>query len=245
MDKRLIEERLKVSPDSADVDHLVQCLSNLRKRAREGEMVKEQVIKVGTSATFLLLRSMYAFTPRPRQKKQGRVSVNRALVGRCKPCLSEVRFDFLLEVSKLLLELTLGTPSKAQDVMLGVCSALADLGVEEPAFSKMLQNGVRLLAKMLSTMGGREWKSWVGDSHTPEWLCEPCLRNSTSSDEMVELLYSLAALHGGKMPFNLLPYAWILAIHCAVPGQRVKLLSRICPNIDFIRFHTHPSFKSW
>lgn len=32
---------------------------------------------------------------------------------------------------------------------------------------------------------------------------------------MVELLFSLAGLHGGKLPFNMLAYAWVLATHCA------------------------------
>lgn len=150
LDKRVMEDRLSVS-DSADVDYLIQCASNLKRAARaeragDVEVVQEQMIKV----------------------------------------------------CKLLLEHMPEKPEKVQEVMSVVCAALADLGLEEPIFNSMLYKGLRVLAR------------------NPE----PC-------DGMVELLFSLAGLHGGKLPFNMLAYAWVLATHCAAEVKSAESCAKL------------------
>lgn len=75
LDKRVMEDRLSVS-DSADVDYLIQCASNLKRAARaeragDVEVVQEQMIKAGP--VFAKRRHQKSKTPAKNMQKQSRL----------------------------------------------------------------------------------------------------------------------------------------------------------------------------
>eukprot|EP00913_Durusdinium_trenchii_P004005 g3709.t1 len=168
LDKRVMEDRLSVS-DSADVDYLIQCASNLKRAARaeragDVEVVQEQMIKVCK----LLLEHM----PEKPEKDHLRLALASALPAQ----LSEEQ----LQVP--------GTPFVVDFGFERLCLGIVVPRAAHKTSGNKLTGHARLMEATLKAMGWRVLWAW------PDELAGLC--QETPDDSVVAALRS--AIEEGK-----------------------------------------------